>query len=151
MSSCTWHLLLMKTINHQTKTSIGFWCMQRLNLMSLIQLSGTLLVELNGTHFKFIYWWWIKIHLYFFFNKKKKLKSWNIYKQINHIKIYLNQIFATWGQVLAMLSMKDSWGRLAQAGLFFFTCIAFAWQWHILILILILTQRKFSPISHCKV
>ena len=35
---------------HQTKTSIGFWCRQRLNSKSLIQLSETLPVEQTGTH-----------------------------------------------------------------------------------------------------
>ena len=33
---------------HQTKTSISFWCRQGLNLISLIQLSETLLVELTN-------------------------------------------------------------------------------------------------------
>ena len=36
--------------NHQTKTPINFWCRQGLNFISLIQLSESLPVELNGTH-----------------------------------------------------------------------------------------------------
>ena len=35
---------------HQFKISIGFWCRQKLNFKSLIQLSDTLLVELIRIH-----------------------------------------------------------------------------------------------------
>ena len=35
---------------HQVKILISFWCKQRLNLKSLIQLSETLQVELTETH-----------------------------------------------------------------------------------------------------
>ena len=42
----------MITFYHQTKKLIGFWCKQRLNDRSLIQLSETLLVELTRIHEK---------------------------------------------------------------------------------------------------
>ena len=38
------------TLYHQIKTPISFWCRQRLNFNSLIQLSEILSVELIGTH-----------------------------------------------------------------------------------------------------
>ena len=42
----------MITFYHQTKKLIGFWCKQRLNDRSLIQLSETLLVELTRIYEK---------------------------------------------------------------------------------------------------
>ena len=42
----------MITFYHQTKKLIDFWCKQRLNDRSLIQLSETLLVELTRIHEK---------------------------------------------------------------------------------------------------
>ena len=44
----------MIALYHQTKTPIKFWCRQGLNLRSLIQPSETLPVELTGTHFKLL-------------------------------------------------------------------------------------------------
>ena len=41
---------LIKTLYHQTKTPINFWCKQELNLKSLIQPSEILSIELTGTH-----------------------------------------------------------------------------------------------------
>ena len=40
----------MKTLYHQTKTPIGFWCKWRLNGRFLIQRSKTLPVELTEVH-----------------------------------------------------------------------------------------------------
>ena len=47
-----WLPLLMIVLYHQTKTSIGFWCRQRvkLNPRSLIQPSVILPVKLIETH-----------------------------------------------------------------------------------------------------
>ena len=39
----------MIALYHQTKTPIGFWCKQGMNLKSLIQPSETLLVKLTRT------------------------------------------------------------------------------------------------------
>ena len=44
-----WHLLLIITFYHQTKTPIGFWCKWGMNHRSLIQSSETLPVELIRT------------------------------------------------------------------------------------------------------
>ena len=40
----------MIALYHKIKTPISFWCRLILNLISLIQLSNTLPVELTGTH-----------------------------------------------------------------------------------------------------
>ena len=44
-----WHLLLMISIYHQTKTPISFWYRRELNLRSFIQLLETLPIELTIT------------------------------------------------------------------------------------------------------
>ena len=45
-----WHMLLIITLYHQSKTPMSFYYKRRLNLRSLIQLSETLSVELTGTY-----------------------------------------------------------------------------------------------------
>ena len=50
-----WRSLLMKTLYHQTKTPINFWCRRGLNHRSLIQPLKTLTVELTRTYNIYIY------------------------------------------------------------------------------------------------
>ena len=45
-----WYLLLIIALYYQIKIPINFWCRWELNLIFLIQLLETLLVELSRTH-----------------------------------------------------------------------------------------------------
>ena len=45
-----WYPLLMIILYNQIKTSINFWCWQRLNPKSFIQPTEILLIKLTGTH-----------------------------------------------------------------------------------------------------
>ena len=116
-----WHMLLIITLYHQSKTPMSFYYKRRLNLRSLIQLSETLSVELTGTYQNQLISWlngkeqaYIRsknhrFQVYHYLKKKKK----RVIFEIMSFKIFITKYFNMyWGEEKKkhlQISIKKKW------------------------------------------